>query len=83
MIYFTCKLVEEKYSTIVLYSRDHKGLGAAHEKTSLTSLFPDDDAVLQNWLGKTKPTRSIQNAFNKLLWNLKYIYVEQNFLLTD
>ena len=31
----------------VLYSRDHKGLVVAHEKTSPASLFPDDnEAVL-------------------------------------
>ena len=38
------------YSTIVLYSRDHKGAGVVHEKTITqrpVSLFPnDDEAVL-------------------------------------
>ena len=35
------------YSMIVQYSRDHKGVGVAHKKTSPASLFPDnDEAVL-------------------------------------
>ena len=34
------------YSMIVLYSRDHKGLGVAHEKNitqKLALIFPHDD----------------------------------------
>ena len=41
----------------------------------------------QYWLGKTKPKqafKSTQNAFNKLQQNFKkYIYILQNFLVTD
>ena len=44
------------YSTIVLYSRNHKGVGVAHKKTS-----PKNQpqfiltTMRQYWLGKTKP----------------------------
>ena len=34
------------YSVIVVYSRDHKGVGVAHEKTSPKNLPDDDEAVL-------------------------------------
>ena len=64
------------YSTIVPYSRDHKGVGVAHKiilPKKQPQFSPDDDeAVLVR--GKTKPKqafRSTRNAFNKLLWNLK------------
>ena len=36
----------KSYSTIVLYSRDHKGLGVAYEITSPQNQPPDDEAVL-------------------------------------
>ena len=45
----------KSYSTIVLYNRDHKSVGVAHDKITQkpASLFPDDDeAVL---VGITKP----------------------------
>ena len=57
------------YITIVLYSRDHKGVGVAHENTSPKNQrqFPLM-TMRQYWLGKAKQTfRSTQNAFNKLL----------------
>ena len=67
------------YSTIVLYSRDHKGVGVAHEITSLKKQ-PQFTLTMtrQYWLGKTKPKqafRSIRNVFNKLLRNLKNVYL--------
>ena len=59
------------------------GLGVAHEKTSSKNQphFP----LTMMRLGKTKPKeafRLTQNAFNKLLQNLKKI-IKQNFLETD
>ena len=60
------------YSMIVLYNRDHKGVGVAHETISPNSNlnFPR-----QHWLGNTKPKkafRSTRNAFNKSLRNFFY-----------
>ena len=61
------------YSMIVLYSRDHKDLGVAHEKTLTKNQPPFPLTTMrQYWLGKTKPKqvfRSTRNAFNKLLQN--------------
>ena len=58
------------YNTIVLYSRDHKGVGMAHEKNITqipASHFPDEnEAVL---VRPKRAIRSTQNAFNKLLQN--------------
>ena len=56
---------------IVLYSRDHKGLGMAHEKASPENQ-PQFSLTMtrQYWLGKTKPKQAFRltrNAFNKLL----------------
>ena len=67
-------------STIVLYSRDHKGVGVAHKITSPKTQpqFPLM-TMRQYWLGKTKPKkafRSTQNAFSKLLWNFKNYLAE-------
>ena len=73
------------YSTIVLYSRDHKGLGMTHGETSPmekhhpwrnitlkpTLLLPDnDEAVL---VRPKQAFRLIQTAFNNLLWNLNIL----------
>ena len=63
----------------VQYSRDHKGVGVAHEITSpkKPAISPDD-----NEAGKTKPKqafRSIRNAFSKLLQNFKNIYIMNFF----
>ena len=68
---------QSSYNMIVLYSRDHKGVGVAHEITPPKNQ-PQSSLMMmrQYWLGKTKPKqafRSTRNAFNKLLWNLKKI----------
>ena len=67
-IYTTVSL---SYSMIVLYSKDHKGVGMAHVKTSPKSQPQFSLTTMrQYWLGKTKPKqafRSTRNAFNKLL----------------
>ena len=64
---------------IVLYSRDHKGVGVAHKITSPKNPFQFSLTMMrQYWLGKTKPKqafRSTQNAFDKLLRNLKKYYL--------
>ena len=79
---------KSSYSMIVLYSRDHKGVGVVHEITSPKnqpqfSLIP----IRQYWLGKTKPKqafRSIRNTFNNLLRNFKNNSFNGTFyLLTD
>ena len=61
------------YSTIVLYSRDHKGVDIAHEIISPENQPQFSQTMMkQYWLGKTKPKktfRSTRNAFNKLLRN--------------
>ena len=41
------------YSMIVVYSRDHKGVGMAHEIIS-----PKNQPQFQYWLGKTKPKQA-------------------------
>ena len=57
------------YSTIVLYSRDHAGVGVAFDRISPSkpaSILPFDDMAVM--VGKTKPKqifRLTQNAFNK------------------
>ena len=61
------------YTRIVVYSRDHKGVGVAH-KIKLPKKQPQFSltTMRQYWLGKTKPKqafRSTRNTFNKLLWN--------------
>ena len=40
--------MEHEHHTVVLYSRDHKGVGVAHEKhyPKPSSLFPDDDETV-------------------------------------
>ena len=63
------------YSTIVLYSRDHKGVSLAHEITSPKSQ-PQFSLMMmrQYWLDKTEPKQAFrltQNAFKKLLQNFK------------
>ena len=63
------------YVMIVVYSRNHKGVGMAHKIISpkkqpqflLTT-------IRQYWLGETKPKQAFRltrNAFNKLLQNFK------------
>ena len=59
------------YSTIVLYSKDHKGVGMAHEIT-LPKNQPQSSltTMKQYWLGKTKPKQAFRltwNTFSKLL----------------
>ena len=70
---------------IVVYSKDDKGVGVAHEiaspKNSLN--FPRGSMMMrQYWLGKTMPKqafRSTRNTFHKLLWNLKFFYSTEFF----
>ena len=65
------------YSTVVLYSRDHKGVGVAHKIISPENQPQFSQTTEQYWLGKTKPKkafRSTRNAFNKLLRNFKKNY---------
>ena len=55
---------------IILYSRDHKGVGVAHKITSPENQ-PQFSLMMtrQYWLGKTKPKqafKSTQNAFNRI-----------------
>ena len=68
---------QASYSMIVLYSRDHKGVGVAHEITSPKSQPKISQTMMrQCWLSKTKPKKGfslIRNAFSKLPWNLKKI----------
>ena len=60
---------------VVVYSRDHKGVGVVHETTSPKKQLQFSTATMrQYWLGKTMPKqafRSTQNTFNQLLWNFK------------
>ena len=79
MSLFECMSIS--YTTIVVYSRDHKGVGMAHEIISpqkkLRFLLT---TIRQYWLGETKPKqafRSTQNAFNKLLRNFKKYYLTE------
>ena len=46
------------YSTIVLYSRDHKGVGVVHGKTSPASFSLT--VTRQYWLGKIKPKQAFR-----------------------
>ena len=63
------------YTMIVVYSREHKGIGVVHEITSpRNQLQVSLTTMRQYWLGKTKPKqafRSTRNAFKKLLLNFK------------
>ena len=67
------------YSMTVLYSRDHKGVGVAHEITSPKNQPQFSQTMMrQYWLGKTKPKqafKSTQNTFKKLLWNFFLNYL--------
>jgi len=68
------------YSTIVLYSRDHQGLGVAHKKISPKNQPHFSHTMWQYWLGKTKLKkvfRSTRNAFNKLLQNFKIFHLTE------
>ena len=60
---------------IVLYSRDHKGVGVAHRIISPKNQPQFSLMTMrQYWLGKTNPKqvfRSTRNALNKLLRNFK------------
>ena len=70
-------IVQYDSTVIVLYSRDHKGMGVAHPKTILT--FPNDDVAV---LVKPKQAfRLTQHVSNKLLWNLKKIFNRISTLL--
>jgi len=57
------------YSTIVLYSRDHTGVGMAYDRISPKNQPQFSHLMIwQYWLRKTNPKqvfRLIQNAFNK------------------
>ena len=70
-MYFVLYNFEISYSTIVLYSRDHKGVGGAHEETSPKNQPHFSQAMMRQteyWLGKTMPKqafRSTQKVFNK------------------
>ena len=71
---YTDNILLESYSTIVLYSRDHKGVGMAHEITSSKNQPYFSLTMRQHCLGKIKPNRAFRltwNAFNKLLRNFK------------
>ena len=66
---------------IVVYSKDHKGVGVAHEIVSPKKQpqFPLT-TIRKYWLSETKPKqafRSTQNAFNKLLRNFKIFYLTE------
>ena len=68
------KMIIISYTTIVVYSRDNKGVGMAHEIISPKKKQPQFPLMMirQYWLGETKPKeafRPTRNAFNKLLWN--------------
>ena len=59
---------------IVVYSRDHKGVGVAHEISPKKQPQFPLTTIRQYWLGETKPKqafRLIRNAFNKFLQNFK------------
>ena len=50
---------------VVLYSKDHKGLGVAHEKTSpKNQLHVSLTTMRQYWLGKTKPKQAFRLTRN-------------------
>ena len=58
-------IVQYDSTDIVLYSRDHKGMGVTHPKQTM---------MWQYWLGKTKPKQAFrltQHVSYKLLRNLK------------
>ena len=56
------------YTMIVVYSRDHKGVGVAHEIKSSKKQLQFSLAVL---VGPKQAFRLTRNAFNKLLRNYK------------
>ena len=60
------------YTTIVVYSRDYKGVGVAHKIISPKKQpqFPLM-TIRQYWLGETKPKQAFRLTFNKLLRNFK------------
>ena len=68
------------YTGIIIQydSNYHKAVGVAHEiKSPKNQPQFSLTTTRQYWLGETKPKqafRSTQNAFNKLLWNLKKNY---------
>ena len=57
------KLQSLSHSTIVLYSRDHKGVGVVHEIASPKNQ-PQFSLMMmrQYWLGKTKPKQAIRST---------------------
>ena len=61
------------YSMIVVYSRNHKGVGMAHEIASPKNQRQFSLTTMrQYWLGITKPKQAFrltQNTFNKFLRN--------------
>ena len=70
---------------IVLYGRDHKGVGMAHKITSPKIQPQFSQAMMrQYWLGKTKPKKafkSTQNAFKKLLRIFKKNHLTEFFTI--
>ena len=66
---------------VVAYSRDHEGVGVAHEIVSPkkpASIFPDDGAVL---LGKTEMLPKIATEFLKIFYWLKLTNAECNLTM--
>ena len=66
---------------IVLYSRDHIGVGVAHKIISPKNQTQISQITMrQYWLGKTKPKQAFRltrNTFNKLLRILKNNYLTE------
>jgi len=75
------------WTTIVVHNRDDQEVGMAHKVKSPENQPQFSQMTMgQYWLGKTKPKqafRSTQNAFKKLLRNLKKNLFNGIFLLTD
>ena len=50
------------YSTVVLYSRDHKGVGVAHKIISPENQPQFSQTMKQYWLSKTKPKKAFRST---------------------
>ena len=51
------------YSTIIVYNRDHKGVGMAHEITSPKHQPQFSLTMMRKyWLGKTKPQQAFRST---------------------
>jgi len=62
------------YTIILLYSRNDKGIGLAHEVTSpknLSQIFLDDDGTVL-----VRPKQAFRNASNKSLQNFESYLTE-------